>query len=262
MQTDLINVFFDESGKRKDKPNLMGALAIPDKIYCAPKLEKYAQKMKNGEISLHWNKCTGDTTVKNNIIDAVSVLVEYQKALKFNVINYDYSTLANRKEYEKDLIEEMIYTKFPERIIYGLLRGYGRNIYINTNIYIEDSTEYQSFNLHENIKNQLNIQALYRGEQYIVMNSCLVPKGVQIGVELTDLLLGLVRTIIENKTNDTSKSVAVKNEVIIELINNNNFYSFLKSIKYYEWTNTRELYEVNFHDYLQLFMSTHHKSLF
>lgn len=69
--------------------------------------------------------------------------------------------MLKEKNLEKIyLIEKMIYTKFPERIIYGLLRWYGRTVDILTDIYIEDSTEYQSFELNKLIKEQINIQAL------------------------------------------------------------------------------------------------------
>jgi hypothetical protein len=258
LQTDSLKVFFDESGKRSNKPNLMGGLAIPSKIYYSPNFEIYSQKLKDHEIALHWNQCTGDSKIRTTIIDVISLLAKYHRTIKFNVINYDYSTLASRKAFEKDLIEKMIYTKFPERIIYGLLRGYGRNVYMETDIYIEDSTEYRAFKLNEVIKDQLNIQALYRGEQYVVENSSLVPKNVEIGVELTDLLLGIIRTVIENKSDDHSKAVKIKNGVIIELIKNDQFYAFLERIRYFEWTNAKELTEIGFNDYLQLFLASHH----
>ncbi len=62
----------------------------------------------------------------------------------------------------------MIYTKLPERILYGLLRHYGNNVYLEANIFIEYSTEYQKNELHKKVKEQLNIQSLYRGERFKV----------------------------------------------------------------------------------------------
>lgn len=257
--TENIKVFFDESGKRKNKPNLMGGLSIPDTLYSLPSIDIYSQKLRNGEIKLHWENVTANpekTDTRANIMTVLKDIAQYHQLIKINVINYDYSTLANRANFGRDLIEQMIYTKFPERIIYGLLRGYGRNTNITTDIYIEHATEYEKLKLDEVIKEQLNIQSLYRGEQFAVNTSELVPKGREIGVELTDLLLGIIRTILENKGNNT-KGNRIRNEVIVELFKNNDFYSLMSNIKYFEWVNTRELTEVSFSDYLQLYLAKH-----
>lgn len=258
-QQEKIKVFFDESGKRKDKPNLMGGLSIPSKIYSLPEIESYSQQLRDGTLSLHWKDVTGKSEDRENIIQILNFIASYHHMIKFNVIHYDYSMLAQRREeFDEDLISKMIYTKFPERIIYGLLRGYGRNVYINTEIYIENSTEYQAFELDNLIKEQLNIQSLYRAEHYVVSSSQLVPKGQEIGVEVTDLLLGVIRNIIENKPDD-SKGYKIRNEVIINLLKKPKFYSLIKNIKYFEWTNTKELAEIDFHDYLQLFIANHYE---
>lgn len=256
-RTENIKVFFDESGKRKNPPNLMGGLAIPNNLYSLPNIEMYSQLLRDKEMKLHWEDVTGKAEVRQNITKVLKEISKYHHIIKINVINYDYSALTNRIGFGKDLIEKMIYTKFPERIIYGLLRGYGKNTNIETDIYIEDSTEYQSFNLHEGIKEQLNIQSLYRNEQYVVKNSVLVPKGQEIGVELTDLLLGIIRTIISNRDNDT-KGNGIRNEVINELLKDVYFYNLISGIKYFEWINSRELTEVSFKDYLQLYQAKHY----
>lgn len=139
------------------------------------------------------------------------------------------------------------------------MRGYGRTVDITTDIYIEDSTEYKSFQLNDLIKEQLNIQSLYRGEHYVVLTSQLVPKGEEIGVEITDLLLGVIRNIIENKPDSESKQYQIRNSVIISLLKNPKFYSLISNIKYFEWSNVRELTEINFNDYLQIFIANHYE---
>ncbi|WP_138420582.1 DUF3800 domain-containing protein [Aquibacillus sediminis] len=259
LQKENIKVFFDESGKRKNKPNLMGAISVPSSIYSLPEIELLSQKLRDGQMKLHWHDVTGKSEYRDNIMRSLKAIIKYQHLIKFNVIHYNFTALANRRDFGEDLIEKMIYTKFPERIIYGLLRGYGRSIDVITDIYIEESTEYASFELNKLIKEQLNIQSLYRGENYYVSSSQLVPKGEEIGVEVTDLLLGVMRNILENKPNETSKGYAIRNEVIIELLQDENFYNFISSIKYFEWTNTKELTEIDFNDYLQLFISKHLK---
>ncbi|MGD6969368.1 DUF3800 domain-containing protein [Rossellomorea vietnamensis] len=258
IQSQNIKVFFDESGKRKDKPNLMGGLSIPANIYASEKMELLSQKLRDGSVKLHWKEVTGKAEYRDNIINALELIAEHHQLIKFNVIHYDYSMLATRRGFGDDLIEKMIYTKFPERIIYGLLRGYGRTVDITTDIFIEDSTEYTSFKLNDLVKEQLNIQSLYRGEHYLVSTSQLVPKGEEIGVEVTDLLLGVIRNIIENKPDSASNGYAVRNSVIINLLKNRNFYKLITQIKYFEWTNMRALAEIDFNDYLQLFIANHY----
>lgn len=259
LKTVELKVFFDESGKRKDKPNLMGGMVIPAKIYSNPKFELYSQKLRDKTLKLHFNAYTGHGPLREDMLEVLTFLSEYAQMIKFNVINYDYTTLIQRDEFSDEMIQKMIYTKFPERIIYGLLRGYGRNVYIETDIYIEDASEYTKFQLQDLVKEQLNTQSLYRSEQYIVTGSQLVPKGEEIGVELTDLLLGVIRNIILNTPDEKSKGIKAKNVLVIELLKKEKFLSLLSNIKYYEWTNNKQLTEVSFNDYIQLFLASHHE---
>ncbi len=254
-----IKVFFDESGKGSTKPNLMAGLVIPTTIYNSPDFASYSQCLRNNELKLHWKTYAGDSKKREDITNVIKIFSRYCFIAKLNVINYDYSVLSGRKEFDNKTVEKMIYTKFPERIIYGLLRGYGKNVYIKTDIFIEHSSEYETFRLQDVVKEQLNTQALYRGEHYIVENSKLIPKGREIGIELTDLLIGIIRTIIKNEPDSKSKSVDTKNDLVIQLLKNKNFYSFIQNIRYFEWTSSRELMEINFKDYMQLFLSNHYK---
>lgn len=260
-KTEILDVFFDESGKRKNKPNLMGALSVPRQLYLSESFQLLSQRLRDGELKLHWTEYTGYEKLKADISEVINVASRYSHLLKFFVINYDYSAIANKSGFAKYIAEEMIYTKFPERIIYGLLRRYGRNVFIEANLRIEDSTEYQSFKLHERLKDQLNVQSLYRGERFIVNESHLVPKGQEIGVELVDILLGMTRTIILNHSNDT-KGSSSKNNLIVELLRNTDFFSLLKNIRCFEWEDTKDLTEVSFGDYLQLFLANHHNPFY
>lgn len=46
--SEKIMVFFDESGKGKVKPNLMGGVAIPKEIYRLPDFELMSQELRDG----------------------------------------------------------------------------------------------------------------------------------------------------------------------------------------------------------------------
>lgn len=257
IKTEILDVFFDESGKRKDKPNLMGALSIPSQLYASEKFQLLSHKLRDGKLKLHWTDYTGYEKLKVDISEVIGTLSTYHHLIKFFVINYDYSVISGKSGFPKYIAEEMIYTKYPERIIYGLLRRYGRNVFIEANLKIEDSSEYRSFQLHDRLKDQLNIQSLYRGERFIVNSSELIPKGQEIGIELVDILLGILRTIITNQSN-ISKGVGSKNALVVELLQNPSFYSLLTNIRCFEWEDSRDLTEVSFSDYLQLFLANHH----
>jgi len=70
---------------------------------------------------------------------------------------------------------------------------------------------------------------------------------------------GLPGGIVKNEPDDTSKSVTSKNALIIQLLKITNFRSFIKNIRYFEWTSSRELMEIDFKDYMQLFLSNHYE---
>lgn len=257
MNTVDLNIFFDESGKRSNKPNLMGGLLIPDVLYRSAKFQIWSQQLRDGDIKFHWVGYTGDSRINNNVTDIMTLVAQHHNMIKFNVINYDYSILSAVTNSAR-VLSQIVYSKFPERLIYGLLRKYGKNMYVDASIYIESATEYRDIELDASIKDQLNVQSAYRGEQFRVIQSELTPKGQEIGLELTDLLLGFVRTIILNNCDQKSKTTRAKNSLVVELLKNSAFYSFMNSIRLYEWTNTRQLDETTFSNYLQVFLSTQH----
>jgi len=257
MSTVSLRIFFDESGKRKDKPNLMGGLSIPESLYASDKFIVWNQKLRDHEVKFHWVGYTGDLKVKENITKLMNMVSKHHKLLKFNIISYDYYMLTDSGRPES-VVSQIVYSKFPEHLIYGLLRRYGRDIHIDARVCIEHSTEYKDIGLNETIKEQLNVQSIYRGEQFNVSSSSLIPKGQEIGIELTDLLLGFVRTIILNEPDSKSKAVSAKNSLIVELLKNREFYSFLESFRLFEWSRSRELHESSFGDYIQVFLSNHH----
>lgn len=125
---------------------------------------------------------------------------------QLNFIRYSSSNLAARagkyyeiqRENKQNIIQKMVYSKLPERIVYGLLRGYGDRDPVTALVNIECANEYKALKLAKNMKEQLNIHSLYRGESFVVTACKYRRKGEEIGVELTDILLGVVRTILEN----------------------------------------------------------------
>lgn len=254
-----IIVFFDESGKR-DKPALMGALAMPRVVYERQDLQALLPFISHTKI--HWTQYNGDSKERRLITKIINRLSSYESMVRFNVINYNHSILEqleDQRELPKGMAEMTIYTKFPERIVYGLLRKYGEHVHLIADLFIEEASEYIEYRLHEKIKEQLNVQSLYRGERYRIRSSAFRPKGQEIGLECTDILLGIVRTIIKNDDLSQSKSKREKILLTLRLLQNPLFYKLLTNIKYFEWSNSIHLNEVDFSNYLHVFLSKHHE---
>lgn len=244
-----VSIFFDESGKNRDKLNLMGGFLIPDNIYKLPEIQKYNNDLKKEVFSLHWTKYNGDAKQAKLIEGIIYEIMKYHKLLDLNIISY-----SRPKDYIREQFNSMIYTKFPERIFYGLLRFHGDNVEINSRIFIENATEYKSKNLAEKIVEQLNIQSTYRGESFKILTCEYISKNEKLGVEVTDILLGIVRTILENDS--SSKTKRARNTLIVRLLKNENFFDFMMNLKFFQWNNTSKLEMVNFEYPLKVFLSS------
>lgn len=250
MGTLNLKIFFDESGKKSNGPLLMGALSIPQDIYNLENVQNINNKLKNKEINFHFTKYNGHISTKNNIVDLITTMTSYLKTIRFNVIKYkvvpNYE-LANN-------FDTMVYSKFPERLFYGLLRCKGSFTNISGDIFIEDATEYHNF--PDKFKEQLNNQATYRGENFSIENCVLLAKNSEIGIELTDLLLGVIKTILQNQIlEDSTSAQKAKILLVCNLLSLNDFYNFLCNIKYFEWDYTCSLREINFKEYLDYFVA-------
>ncbi|MCM3443272.1 MULTISPECIES: DUF3800 domain-containing protein [Metabacillus] len=282
LQTEVMNIFFDESGQDSDKPTTMGGLLIPHSVYYTQEMNDLTKKLEEKKLKLHWTDYTGDAVLRENIKAAISIFSKIARYTRMNVISYNRSSLDLRYKLSDDPGSKklrsrerketmnyatlMVYTKIPERIFYGLLRNYGKDVYIKADIYIEKEGKYQKYDLETRLKDNLNTQSLYRGEQYWVKDCTMLMKGEMIGIELVDLILGIIRLIIKNAPipngltdkeyqEQNIKGKAKKHQLVIELLKIKSFYQFLQNIKYYEWDSHKELSEIHFNDYLDLFMA-------
>lgn len=243
-----VNLFFDESGKNDDKVKLMGSLMIPKNIYESEDIKILNERLKKQEFKLHWTQYDGgksESIVYKEIIDTFS---KYFSLCEFNIIRYNYPQGICKKK-----LDNMIYSKLPERVMYGLLRYEGSGIEIKADLYIEEANMYKSINLHKKLLKDMNIQSLYRGTNFTVNKFEYKQKNEEIGVELTDVILGIVRNIIDN--NNTSKRSKKKNLLIVEFLKNKNFKKFIDNIKFFEWNYSSNLSKINFSDYTNIFLS-------
>lgn len=246
------NIYFDESGKGQDYPILMGALSIPKEIYDRPDISTL------DGTKAHWV----DFKRKADMELIIKSFAKYNELIDINVINYDYQNIlsdaSERFATDPDkLAIRTIYGKFPERIFYGLLRNNPKHNFVEANVIIEEGTEYDTALVKKVIEEDLNIQSMYRGESFVVKSTCLKPKGIYIGLEMTDLILGIMRSIIKNE--NSSNRQKRKNKFIIEILKDEDVYNlFTKRISFYEWTQNISLREVDFKQYISAFIAKNH----
>jgi len=243
-------IFFDESGKKEDHPILMGGLAIPKVVYSRAEFNA-VQGTRT-----HW----ADFTPKEEIKMLVELIARFESVTKINVINYDYTEIENitskfSSPKDKEFAVRTIYAKFPERIFYGLLRRNVKYMSVSSDIVIEKATEYERY-VKDLVENHLNVQAIYRGENFKVNSCVLKPKGTDVGLEITDLLLGIIRFIIKNEPKSKSNRHRKKTVFVVNLLKNNSVYClFSQRIMFFEWTKGNELKEVDFNSYLKAFIA-------
>ena len=246
-------IFFDESGKKEDYPILMGGIAIPKNIYCRNEFQEMMGKQ------VHWV----NFIQKQLMEQLVEIASNFEDVIKINIINYDYTAVEESvnacfsREQSKEFIARTLYAKFPERIFYGLLRRGVKHIDVEADVVIEKATEYRGY-VEELVEKHLNVQALYRGENFKINTCTQKPKGEDIGLEITDLILGIVRFIIKNEPRSKSTRMDKKAKFVIKMLKKPTIYKlFSKRIMFFEW-NKNELKEVDFNKYIQAFIVSNH----
>ncbi|MFD2616015.1 DUF3800 domain-containing protein [Terrilactibacillus laevilacticus] len=255
-----VKVFFDESGKNQSRPHLMGGILIPNTYYNTTAIQELNNIIKHSKI--HWTDYKGHSKTRQQIWKILCTVLEKEHLLSMNVISYNQSKIEENSKHLKetypDIADQTIFMKFPERIVYGLIRGHGTHLHLDADIYIEDDSTYHntSYDLRDQLLKQLNIQSIYRGERFTINNTDYLPKQTEVGIEITDILLGIVRSVLRNDLS-ASRSSKEKNKFIISLLNANpKFHQFLKKVKYYEWDNSHELINIDFENYLNIFIGS------
>ena len=239
------NIFFDESEVKslriKMDISLMGCLRMPESLYKTPAIQALTDQLRDRSIKLHF------TDYNNRLFKMYSkVLKEFfgengenVKYLKFNLISYSKDEYINgHTAFDKVSMKDMEYAKIPERVIYGSIRNISKYKPTEARLFIENSTEYTRIGLHNILKKQLNVQSLCRNDNFVIKTSLLYPKGKEIGIEITDMILGIISIVIRNavtvdstgrvisKNLFSKKDFIYKHRVLIE--------SILKNVYYFE----------------------------
>lgn len=126
---------------------------------------------------------------------------------------------------------------------------------MDAEVVIENGTEYDTGTVKEVVEKELNVQGIYRGEAFKVSNVDLKGKGVDVGLEIVDLLLGIMRMIIINQSDSARKRK--KNKFIIQLFKETpEFKKLLERVRFFEWNQNEALKEVNFSKYIEMFLAS------
>lgn len=253
IMNEKLNIFLDESGKNNTDISLIGAISIPQIYYNNPKIQKLNARLQSEEFRLHFTQYNKyDYELYREI---VAVLTEYSDQIQLNLI------LFKRTQYKKHRLlggmsADMIYEKIPERVIYGLFRNNSTLTGVEGTVYIENSDEYSSRNLAKRLKQRLNVHFLYRFDNFKVVSTSLVAKNQQIGVEFTDMLLGICHQIIKGfeipeDASNLSKTLLSKLLLVEDLMPNLKPILFHASI--FELSAQDHLIQRNFAEYIRFY---------
>lgn len=209
-------VFFDESGKidrQKEKYSYYGALGIKKNNY-----EKVIEVLNEFEDKreLHFKDFN-----LNSLHKYLIVLQEVIEKAQFNVYLVDRDkaiNIADRLCIDMKKLRELLYIKIPERLIYGILR-YIEDI-LNVSIYIDKCDEYDNYDIKTKLEYQLNAQSVYRDKKYFINNVSQIDSKENILLQATDVLLGIVSFLIEEKYNIHKQNLTHKEYgYILETVN-------------------------------------------
>lgn len=246
-----VKIFLDESGISKEqKLFIMGALLIPTYVYESEYFKDIENYFKSKNNVFHWNKFSDSYKNKRDYTELLKRISPLFDSMRVNFICFHHSQL---EKFGDELVSKMIYNKFPERVIYGLLRDNLSFFQISAEIYIEHCTNYEKIGLDKLIKEQLNIHSLYRSEPFRICNVTLERKNSLLGLQLIDTFLGIIRNILLG--DDNSKRSQQKIKFIKSLFQEiYNLLPFFESFSLYEWKRSNKLSPVNIKKYIRLFL--------
>lgn len=144
--TNLI-ICFDESGKKNSNPiQLMGDLCFPESIYYHSDFQPLHEI--NKKYNFHWTEYTGYSKTREGIEKLFELALPLTPYLQMNFINDSKSALekqanvfTNIYKSKQEIASDTIYTKLPERICYGLLRGYSKYSHVKAKILVAQALE-------------------------------------------------------------------------------------------------------------------------
>lgn len=246
-------VFFDESQLRNNKLWIMGAVSVESLFYESGEVTELTHALRKGDMKLHFTDYRESSY--DNYSKALKIFLSKMYYVNFNVITFDKKFYAHHPLISSSY-NNLINEKIPERVIYGSIRDRSKLYKENIKIFIEESSEYKQLELDKKLKRQLNAQSLYRNDNFKVHKAGLYPKGKEIGIEMCDMLIGILGIIINNATmfkedGSINKTLLSKKKFIYEHLEI--LKPFFLEMKYFELVGQNQITKRVFASYINKF---------
>lgn len=149
--TTKLNIFLDETGKKSNELSLIGAISIPNDFYQSKVVQDLNNQLRNRDFKMHFTQY--DRSHYDIYLKVIKTLLPFNGIIRMNGI------IFKKSQFKKHIllaakVDDMVYGKIPERVIYGLLRNYSNLEPVIANIFIENSDEYKARRLDKIVKDR------------------------------------------------------------------------------------------------------------
>jgi len=231
-------IYFDESKKidRKSKYSYYGAISIEETELerIESHIEQILDELKSTS-ELHF------VAYKPSFIKKYFQVLNFFlscSSIKFNIYrlnNEHYFQLGKSLRFSDTDLRKYFYVKIPERLFYGLVRD-DKQI-DGLDIIMDDSTEYQTLGVFEQISAQMNAHSLYRGKSYHVNSVIGIESKNSRIIQMLDVILGIVVYLFEEDylTSNSNLSISKRDFIYRLLLSDDNLRSFHQMISIFTW---------------------------
>ncbi|HFI0039481.1 TPA: DUF3800 domain-containing protein [Streptococcus suis] len=233
-------IFFDESKKidNKSEYSYYGAISISEN-----ELSRIEEQIEQLLVDLHRPSELHFVNYKPSEIKKYFQVLNFFlscSGIKFNIYrlnNRHYFQLGHSLGFSEKDLRKYFYVKIPERLFYGLVRD-DKQI-DGLDIIMDNSTEYQSLSVFEQISNQMNAHSLYRGKSYLVNSVSGVDSKNSRIIQMLDVILGIIAYLLEEDYLDSRSNQSInKRDFIYRLImHDDNLRKFHQMISIFTWDN-------------------------
>lgn len=231
-------IYFDESKKidRKSKYSYYGAISIEETEL--GKIESHIEQILaelNRPSELHFVDYQPSDLKK--YFQVLNFFLSCS-SIKFNIYrlnNEHYFQLGQTLGFSETDLRKYFYVKIPERLFYGLVRN-DKQI-DGLDIIMDDSTEYQTLGVFEQISAQMNAHSLYRGKSYHVNSVIGIDSKNSRIIQMLDVILGIVVYLLEEDylASNSNQGISKRDFIYRLLMNEDNLRTFHQIISIFTW---------------------------
>lgn len=236
------NIYFDESNKL-DSPNktysYYGAFGIEEKVVNT--IEKDIKEILDtlhSSNELHFNNYQSNKIRK--YFQVLDYFLQHKVDINLYIVNNQrFIETGNRLSLSIKELRKYFYVKIPERLFYGIVRHISEIELLS--IYMDDNTEYETLNVYNQVKDQMNAHSLYRNKGYIVKEVKGLFSEDSVMVQIIDSFMGIIVFILEKDYLEYSVAKRAKADLIYRLLTeNNNVVKFQNMIHLFLWNGENE----------------------